>query len=618
MQSLIYMKQFFTRLIILLLFSILNFYALLAQPTDCVPNSGSDATIIFGQGVVPTLNGNPLPVGAYIVAVFNSSNGLKCAGYNQWQNMPMSISPKGATTGFEGYASGETYKFRIMLPGGDVIQNDKITVTFKSPDGIICLNGNTFVADGISCIQSFQAINSESFLSVSPANINVSATGGSSTVSVTSNTNWNASSSASWLTLSPGSGTNNGTLTANYQANSSTQSRTAIITVSGAGVSSQTVNVTQAGTSPSQPFTTVWNIPSGASTLSFYIQTVGTTNYSWTAGSQSGSGTWGTTIGQVTINVSATANNTPLTLSISPDNLKRFYNLLVPENPSIEKLINVTNWGTVKWSSMAQMFSGCKNLNITGSPTPPNLENITDMSNMFNGCNILNGPTNIGSWNISNVTDMSGMFNDAYKFNQPLNNWDVSNVTNMSGMFFYASKFNQSLGAWKLNPNVLFIAFSVVGIFSNSGMACDNYSATLIGWQQNNPNVKNRLLIANGLQYGINAIAARTALINTQGWMISGDLPSGTLCSTSSNEEEKLENPILLYPNPSSGYINFESDKIVRNLEVLNYTGEVIMNLNRINSAKGDIDLSILSSGIYILKLSTDDGDIFKKISLIK
>ncbi len=170
------MKQVFTKIIILLLFSIFNFSALIAQPTDCVPNSGSDATIIFGQGVVPTLNGNPLPTGAYIVAVFNTSNGLKCAGYNQWQNMPMSISPKGATTGFEGYASGETYKFRIMLPGGDLIQNDKITVAFKSPDGIICLNGNAFVADGISCIQSFTAVmtsssedlEKENILSLSP------------------------------------------------------------------------------------------------------------------------------------------------------------------------------------------------------------------------------------------------------------------------------------------------------------------------------------------------------------------------------------------------------------------------------------------------------------------
>lgn len=85
-----------------------------------------------------------------------------------------------------------------------------------------------------------------------------------------------------------------------------------------------------------------------------------------------------------------------------------------------------------------------------------------------------------------------------------------------------------------------------------------------------------------------------------------------------SSTQEEDQNAIILYPNPTDKHINFESEKIIRNLEVLNYTGEVIMNLNKINSLKGDIDLSKLSSGIYILRLSTDDGDIFKKISLIK
>jgi hypothetical protein len=85
---------------------------------------------------------------------------------------------------------------------------------------------------------------------------------------------------------------------------------------------------------------------------------------------------------------------------------------------------------------------------------------------------------------------------------------------------------------------------------------------------------------------------------------------------TSTQEED--ENAIFLFPNPTNEHINFESEKIIRNLEVLNYTGKVMMNLNNLNSKKGDIDLSKLSSGIYILKLRTDDGDIFKKISLIK
>ncbi len=86
-------------------------------------------------------------------------------------------------------------------------------------------------------------------LTVSPSSLSYTAAGSSKTVNVTSNTSWTATSSASWLTISPASGSNNGTITAVAAANTSTSQRTATITVSASGVSSQTVSVTQAGTS---------------------------------------------------------------------------------------------------------------------------------------------------------------------------------------------------------------------------------------------------------------------------------------------------------------------------------------------------------------------------------
>ncbi len=84
-------------------------------------------------------------------------------------------------------------------------------------------------------------------LSVNPTTLNYIAAGESKTVNVTSNTSWTATSSATWLTLSPASGSNNGTITAVASANTSTSERTATITVSGNGVTSQTISVTQAG-----------------------------------------------------------------------------------------------------------------------------------------------------------------------------------------------------------------------------------------------------------------------------------------------------------------------------------------------------------------------------------
>jgi len=83
-------------------------------------------------------------------------------------------------------------------------------------------------------------------LTVSPSTQNVPAGSGSTTFSISSNVSWTALEISSWLTLSPTSGTGNATLTATYQANTTSSARTTTISVSGGGIS-QTLTITQAG-----------------------------------------------------------------------------------------------------------------------------------------------------------------------------------------------------------------------------------------------------------------------------------------------------------------------------------------------------------------------------------
>jgi len=115
----------------------------------------------------------------------------------------------------------------------------------------------------VQCAQSYAGSNT---LSVSPASLNYAVAGGSQTVTVTSNTSWTATSSASWLTISPASGSNNGTITAVAAENTATSQRTATITVSGTDAPTQTISVTQAGTSSGGTFTydfeacTAWTV----------------------------------------------------------------------------------------------------------------------------------------------------------------------------------------------------------------------------------------------------------------------------------------------------------------------------------------------------------------------
>src|SRR4030095_6882719 len=85
-------------------------------------------------------------------------------------------------------------------------------------------------------------------LSVSPTTVNVGAAANSTgAFNITSNTGWTVTDNQPWLTVSPTSGANNGTVTVTAQQNTSSSARSATVTVSATGLPSQTVTVNQSG-----------------------------------------------------------------------------------------------------------------------------------------------------------------------------------------------------------------------------------------------------------------------------------------------------------------------------------------------------------------------------------
>jgi serine protease AprX len=107
-------------------------------------------------------------------------------------------------------------------------------------------------------------------LSVSPSNRDVPwSPEGSTTFSVTSNSNWTASSSqTSWCTVTP-SGSGNGTIIANYTVNNTASTRIANITVTVSGIAPVVVTVTQGSPSTNDILTlnAGWNLISFDITL---------------------------------------------------------------------------------------------------------------------------------------------------------------------------------------------------------------------------------------------------------------------------------------------------------------------------------------------------------------
>ncbi|MCU0425236.1 MAG: carboxypeptidase regulatory-like domain-containing protein [Candidatus Kapabacteria bacterium] len=138
-------------------------------------------------------------------------------------------------------------------------------------------------------------------------------------VTVTSNVAWTASSNQAWVTVTPASGTNNGTLTINIAANPNTTQRTAAITITGGGIT-RTITVTQDGVALNnlQVSTTAFTVPNGGQNgLSVTV----TSNVVWTASSNQAWATVtpvsGTNNGALTINVAANPNTTQRTATIT-------------------------------------------------------------------------------------------------------------------------------------------------------------------------------------------------------------------------------------------------------------------------------------------------------------
>jgi len=79
------------------------------------------------------------------------------------------------------------------------------------------------------------------------------------------------------------------------------------------------------------------------------------------------------------------------------------------DNPGeSRKIVSLDQWGTGKWETMANAFSGAKNMLVPATDAP-DLTAVTDMSYMFDGATAANPDTS--SWDITNVEDMTNFLN---------------------------------------------------------------------------------------------------------------------------------------------------------------------------------------------------------------
>ena len=155
------------------------------------------------------------------------------------------------------------------------------------------------------------------------------------------------------------------------------------------------------------------------------------------------------------------------------------------------ELLDITQWGDIKFYNIENLFSYCTNLKITAIDAP-NLQYVNSLSYMFIGCTNLTG--NFENWDVSNISDMDSMFYDCISFNGNLNNWNVSNVINMHSMFYNCIAFNSNLSKWNVrNVDDMMKMFYNCKIF-NQDLSMWNFKAIDItcmfsGCEQFNSNI---------------------------------------------------------------------------------------------------------------------------------
>jgi hypothetical protein len=144
-------------------------------------------------------------------------------------------------------------------------------------------------------------------LNVSPQTVTLTASQLTTSATITSNVTWTASSNQAWVTLQQTSGNGNGTLNFTISTNTTTSARTAIITLSGGGIT-RTVAISQSGTVASLTVSPVAFAPSSAGISNFPLTV--TANVAWTVVSNQA---W------ANVSPSSGTNNGTFLLSVAPN-----------------------------------------------------------------------------------------------------------------------------------------------------------------------------------------------------------------------------------------------------------------------------------------------------------
>jgi hypothetical protein len=74
---------------------------------------------------------------------------------------------------------------------------------------------------------------------------------------------------------------------------------------------------------------------------------------------------------------------------------------------------------------------------------------------------------------------------------------------------------------------------------------------------------------------------------------------------------------LQIFPNPTSGLVTVNSDALIKNLSVLDNSGCRLL-VKEVDALNCTFDVSSLKEGLYFIRIQTTEGEVVRKISVIK
>ncbi len=87
--------------------------------------------------------------------------------------------------------------------------------------------------------------------------------------------------------------------------------------------------------------------------------------------------------------------------------------------------------------------------------------------------------------------------------------------------------------------------------------------------------------------------------------------------TVSVQDPEEQEFVVHIFPNPATDVVSINTSADIENVEVMNLTGQVILQ-DEMNSSSGQLDISKLNPGTYLIRINFKNGRFVSKQLMIR